>query len=85
MDNLVFSPILSSSQYYQSIEIRESVFLVRELSSVVIHNVNVHITVEKLEYIFKFALFKPIIVKYYHCVLYAVMRVYHTGLMMGIA
>ena len=43
MDNLVFSPILSSSQYYQSIKIRESVFLVRELSSVVIHNVNVHI------------------------------------------
>ena len=43
MDSLVFSPILSSSQYYQSIKIHESVCLVRELSSVVIHNVNVHI------------------------------------------
>ena len=42
MDNLVFSPILSIN--------RNSwvCFLVRELSSVVIHNVNVHITVEKL-------------------------------------
>ena len=44
----MFSPILGSSQYYQSIEIRESVLLVRELSSVVIHNVNVHITVGKV-------------------------------------
>ena len=46
MDNLVFSPILSSSQYYQSIEIRESVFWWDNCP--VLSSISVHITVEKL-------------------------------------